>query len=88
MMRFALVFEEVLAHAEQRTATNGKPKLLLELALDCIAGLFAHFDTSTGERPELIAFQAVQQDVMLMQGHRTGAEMKATTVAVEGNHAA
>jgi hypothetical protein len=83
----ATVGEEVLHHPHQLTARDRFANLLRHFANHRRRGQFSAVDAPTGERPEGIAFQPVQQHLAAVQDDRCGAQIEAVGIGVERNHA-
>ena len=63
-------------------------KLLLELPFYRLCSLFPEFNASAGECPEVVAFKAVEKDLVLKPCQSSSPEVEAAAMFVEGDHAA
>ena len=81
------VLEEVFDHADERTADHFLVEFLAHLAFYSAGGGLAEFDPSTGQGPEAVAFQAMQQHRVVPNEERGGPELEAMNARAEADHA-
>lgn len=86
MMPSTGIFEEVFSDAQELPALDDLIQLLLQLSNDGRRRVFPKFDATARQCPELILYRSVQEDFAMMFSHRSGSELEARAIQVEGNH--
>jgi hypothetical protein len=80
------VRKEILHQENERSGAGFQAEFFANLAHDGIGTGFARFDAPARQRPEVVAFQTMEQHAVVATDDGGGTQVEAMAIRFEGNH--